>query len=103
MLSMSLDVIFHLVEDAVYETYMRTLFGAAIGFVIIYSSNTEEEMCRFEPHIRHRKFTNWININLDDWRLIDFIPNANQFSRTTGAGSFSNFYIYANAQSLPVI
>ena len=41
-LALSLDVIYHLVEDSVYEAYMRALFGAAEKFVIIYASNTDE-------------------------------------------------------------
>src|SRR5579884_3475545 len=39
-LTLSLDVIYHLVEDRVFDTYMFRLFGAALRFVIIYSTNT---------------------------------------------------------------
>jgi cyclopropane fatty-acyl-phospholipid synthase-like methyltransferase len=38
-LVLSLDVIYHLVEDEVFETYMQTIFGASYQYVIIYSSN----------------------------------------------------------------
>lgn len=34
-LSLSLDVIYHLVEDEVFEDYMRTLFAASRRYVII--------------------------------------------------------------------
>lgn len=38
-LAISLDVIFHLVEDNIYEAYMEQLFNSAERFVTIYSSN----------------------------------------------------------------
>ena len=38
-LTLSLDVIYHLVEDDVFDSYMRRLFGSATRFVIIYLSN----------------------------------------------------------------
>ena len=38
-LVLSLDVIYHLVEDKIYEAYMRSLFACAGRFVAIYSSN----------------------------------------------------------------
>jgi SAM-dependent methyltransferase len=50
-LALSLDVIFHLVEDNVYEQYMRSLFDAATRFVIIYSDN--QEASDQELHVRH--------------------------------------------------
>src|SRR5690606_2413904 len=36
-LSMSLDVIYHLIEDAVFDKYMRMLFNASNAYVIVYS------------------------------------------------------------------
>ena len=41
-LSLSLDAIYHLVEDAVFETYMNQLFDAAKRYVIVYSSNEDK-------------------------------------------------------------
>ena len=57
-LSLSLDVIYHLVEDAVFEKYMAQLFDAATRFVIIYSSNGNRPSDA--AHVRHRTFTDWI-------------------------------------------
>src|SRR5580704_7578468 len=36
-LALSLDVVYHLVEDRVFETYLGHLFAAATRFVVIYS------------------------------------------------------------------
>jgi SAM-dependent methyltransferase len=83
-LALSLDVIYHLVEDEVYARYMRSLFAAANRFVIIYSDNKEsEDKAR---HVRHRKFTNWIESNEAGWRLSERISNE--------LGSWSDFWIF---------
>ncbi len=62
-LSMSLDVIYHLVEDKVFEAHMRQLFDAAKSFVIIYSSNIDDRSV--SAHVRNRKFTDWVATNTD--------------------------------------
>jgi hypothetical protein len=90
-LTLSLDVIYHLVEDAIFESYMRTLFGASNRFVVIYSSNHEG---RDAPHIRHRKFTDWISRNARDWALLEHIPNKHPYQPGVRGGSFADFYIY---------
>ena len=57
-LALSLDVIFHLVEDSVFELYMERLFSAARRFVVVFSSN--EDM-RAHTHVRHRHFSSWVD------------------------------------------
>jgi len=68
-LAMSLDVIYHLVEDAIFDGHMRDLFGAATRFVAVYSSNSDR-IVDPAPHVRHREFTRWIAQHAPDWRLI---------------------------------
>lgn len=92
-LGLSLDVIYHLVEDKAFETYMRTLFEASDRFVIIYSSNFDGNQ---ERHLRHRKFTRWIERNLANWRLIETIPNIYPRSHFQ-QGSRSEFFVYEKA------
>lgn len=92
-LALSLDVVYHLVEDEVFEAYMRSLFAHAGRFVIIYSSNKVEPSG--VPHVRHRFFTKWIEENAPQWRQIGVIPNRypedpNQPDDT----SFADFYIF---------
>src|SRR5690606_4386755 len=53
-LAMSLDVLFHLVEDRVYDAYLERLFAAAERYVAIYSSNQAAGSPL--PHVRHRAF-----------------------------------------------
>jgi SAM-dependent methyltransferase len=66
-LALSLDVIFHLVEDEVFEAYMHALFNAADRFVIIYARDREAR----DPgrHVRWRKYTPWIERNIAGWKL----------------------------------
>lgn len=64
-LVMSLDVIFHLIEDDVFNRYMETLFNASTKRVLIYSSNEEQEVP--VEHVRHRRYTDWIEYNRPDF------------------------------------
>lgn len=93
-LTISLDVIFHLVEDDVYEAYMERLFSSSNHFVVIYSSNCDG-INRVEPkHMRHRRFSAWIENHATDWKLRDHIPNKYPWTGINEDGSFSDFYFY---------
>ncbi|AKC88360.1 hypothetical protein WQ53_11620 [Pseudoxanthomonas suwonensis] len=52
-LALSLDVLYHLVEDSIYEDYLRTLFAAGREYVIIYSSSTDQPHHTMR-HVMHR-------------------------------------------------
>jgi len=93
-LSLSLDVLYHLVEDAIFEEYMQRLFKASRKFVIIYSSNTDVNPNNQPPHVKHRKFTHWVEKQHPKWNLIDKIPNRYPFQGDSKTGSFADFYIY---------
>jgi SAM-dependent methyltransferase len=68
-LALSLDVVFHLTEDTVFATYLTHLFAAGRRLAVIYSTNME--MGGTAPHVRHRRFTPWVEANCPDWRLTD--------------------------------
>jgi SAM-dependent methyltransferase len=93
-LALSLDVVFHLVENPVFHSYMRSLFARARRYVIIYSSNynawTEA------PHVRHRKFTTWVQKRAPDWEAAGFVPNRFPFDRNRpDETSFADFHFFA--------
>jgi hypothetical protein len=93
-LSMSLDVIYHLLEDPVYDLYMKRLFEFARRYVIVYSSNMDQDWPA--RHVRHRKFTTWIEQNRPDWSLQDTIKNAYPYDpKFPEQTSFADFYIFA--------
>lgn len=67
-LALSLDVIYHLVEDQVFEQYMTNLFAAATRYVIIYSSDQKRNAQR-DLHVRHRPVSEYVVRNSPGWRL----------------------------------
>ena len=71
-LSLSLDVIYHRIEDDVFHDHMKMLFEATRKYVIIYSSNFVQKTRR---HVRHRKFSDWIAQNRPEFKRIQIIKN----------------------------
>jgi len=55
-LAISLDVIYHIIEDNAFNKYMKDLFNSSKKFVIIYSSNTNKNSLN-PPHVKHREFS----------------------------------------------
>ena len=88
-LALSLDVVYHLTEDTVFETYLRHLFAAGRRLVIIYSTNME--ISGTAPHVRHRRFTPWVAANCPEWTLAEVTrgPNA-EYAR-------ADFFVYQRA------
>jgi|WetSurMetagenome_2_1015567.scaffolds.fasta_scaffold84547_3 hypothetical protein len=94
-LTMSLDVIYHLIEDQVYFSYMKRLFESSSRFVAIYSSNSDGQQYKQSPHVKHRKFTDWVEKNQPNWQLLHYIPNKYPYIEDNyDNGSFSDFYIW---------
>ncbi len=92
-LSMSLDVIYHLVEDDVFEAYMRRLFYSSEKYVIVYSSNISARLVS-SPHVRHRQFTSWVETNLPDWTLFEHLPNKYANDPRLKSLAKADFFIY---------
>jgi hypothetical protein len=93
-LTLSLDVIFHLVEDDVFSRYMERLFDSSTRLVVIYSSNFDDTRTRRGPQLKHRQFSKWIEDNRRQWRLIDHIPNRYPLVTDPYNESRSDFYVY---------
>jgi hypothetical protein len=91
-LALSLDVIFHLIEDGVFHEYMRRLFFSAERYVIVYSSNHEGE--HPAAHVKHRRFTDWVQIYHADFRLVRYIPNRWPLADDDRSQSFADFFIF---------
>jgi len=92
-LTLSLDVIYHLVEDAVFDRYMTGLFDASRKYVAVYASN--EDRRGGGPHVRHRRFTTWIEQHRPDWRQVGFVKNRYPWDETKpGRTSFADFYFF---------
>lgn len=94
-MSLSMDVIYHLVEDDVYDKYMSDLFNLSKKFVTIYSSNTISQLDnRHTAHVKHRRFSDWIESYAPNARLIYFKKNMFPYNGNYKVSSFSDFYVY---------
>ena len=93
-IALSMEVIFHLIEDEVFDQYMRFLSAAADRYLIIFSSNTDETPVLEAAHYKNRKFSTWIDAHLPDWTLLETVPNRYPYDPKTKTGFTSQFYIY---------
>ncbi len=93
-LTLSLDVIFHLVEDEIFHAYKERLFDSSERFVIIYSSNEAVPRSETASHVRHRVFTRWVEEHRPEWELFRHIPNRYPYRGNYRTGSRSDFYFY---------
>jgi SAM-dependent methyltransferase len=98
-LSLSIDVIYHLVEDSIYLDHMEILFASADKYVIIYSSDFDSNSKGWkQDHVRHRQFTDWIDKNIKNFKLIDHIPNKFSKKENDHNTSYADFFIYHKLQ-----
>lgn len=83
-LSISLDVIYHLVEKEVYMEHLHLLFKMAKSYVIIYGRNSNE----FFPadYTFPREFTKDIAQVFPDWIMTKHVVNP--------LNSWSDFYVF---------
>jgi SAM-dependent methyltransferase len=90
-LTLSLDVIYHLVEDRIFDAYMTHLFGAATCYVGIYSSDTARVST--QPHVRHRKYSDWVTANAPTFRVAERHENPHA-GDDHAEQSFANFVFF---------
>ena len=91
-LTLSLDVIYHLIEDNIFDSYMAQLFNSADRYVIVYSSNYDD--AQSVDHVKHRQFTKWVEANKPDWKLSEKIDNKYPYTGNNKTGSRADFFIY---------
>jgi cyclopropane fatty-acyl-phospholipid synthase-like methyltransferase len=91
-LALSLDVIYHLIEDEVFERYMRELFSASSKYVIIYASDFATQQVF---HEKDRVFTKWIEKSIPGWHLNAKIKNAYPYDPNDQENtSKADFFVY---------
>lgn len=76
-LVLSLDVIYHLTEDLVFERHMVDVFTSAIYWVALYTTDSDRIDPDFVPasHVRHWPVATYVEEAFPDWELIDLIMN----------------------------
>jgi len=96
-LVLSLDVIFHLIEDDVYRNYIDTMLAASAKYAIVYSSNFTH-FDKSLPHVRHREFVQDIVTWHPEWNLVQKFDNP--FAKQHDSreyGSFAQFHLMQRA------
>lgn len=92
-LSLSLDVIYHLIEDEIFSLYMHHLFGASTKYVLIYSSNFEKPQ---DHHEKDRVFTQWVAEHITGWKLEKTVKNKFPFDASDPENtSKADFFLYS--------
>lgn len=91
-LALSLDVIYHLTEDEVYEDHLRNLFAVARRYVIIYSTNGESQ--NTAAHVRHREFLRDVKKRYPQWPIFEVFRNPFQEELSGSDGFVADFYIF---------
>jgi trans-aconitate methyltransferase len=89
-LVVSLDVIYHLIEDEVYLDYLESLVKINPKYIIIYSPDFDND--KYAEHVRARKFSD-NEILTNKYELMLHHPN-DYSSREYDDGSFADWYIY---------
>ena len=90
-LVLSLDVIYHLIEDESFKTYMDRLLESSTKYICIYSSDFQEVK---DKHVKCRKFTKYFD-DKKEWKLIKYVKNEYPYDENdTLNTSWSDFYFY---------
>jgi SAM-dependent methyltransferase len=90
-LSLSLDFLYHIIEQNNYLTHLKDLFSLGKRFVIVYSTNfhfSETE------HVLHRKFTDDVIQLFPEWALIEQVKNP--FPGNGEQESLADFFVFEN-------
>jgi SAM-dependent methyltransferase len=87
-LALSLDVLYHIVEEKNYLKYMQDLFSLGNNYVIVYSTNFYMQETQ---HVLHRKFTDDIN-RFPGWKLIAEVKNP--FQGNGEQESMADFFVF---------
>jgi hypothetical protein len=86
-MAISLDVVYHLIEDRVFHEYMSHLFSAGERYVVVYSTNDVRQDTA--PHVRDREFSLWIDRHCPRWRLVKAERGPGDLPRR------ADFFVYA--------
>ena len=87
-LTMSLDVLYHILEEECYVTYLKNLFSSSSNYVLIYSNNYNGHIV---GHMHTRKFTNDVENMFPNWSLHEKI---NQIYPKKSSAAFYYIILY---------
>lgn len=91
-LTLSMDVILHLIEDEIYSEYMGALFGASTKYVAIFTTATDKQPAKMAPHNKFRDHRPWVRQFAPSFREINSVLAPSELGYPEGTG----FYFYSN-------
>ena len=91
-LSISLDVLYHILEEDLFIDYLKKIFNFSSKYILIYSSNYDGHT---EGHMHTRKFTNYVEKLFPNWVLNIKIKQIHPKK------SSADFYLYEKKFNLP--
>lgn len=87
-IALSLDVLYHVVEEKKYLKYLQDLFSLGKKYVVVYSTNF---YLNETQHVLHRKFTDDAK-RFTEWSLIAEVKNP--FPGNGYQESMANFFVF---------
>lgn len=90
-LTLSMDVILHLIEEEIYSEYMTALFDASSKYVAIFTTATDKQPAKMAPHNRFRDHRPWIGKFAASFREINSVLTPHELGYPEGTG----FYFYS--------
>ena len=97
-MTLSIDVTYHLVEEAVFRDHCQVLFEAADRYVVIYSANGDPDpTCTWMPHVKHRRVIDECRERFEGtFRLVRHFENPYPYDRRRPEQtSFASFYLFS--------
>jgi cyclopropane fatty-acyl-phospholipid synthase-like methyltransferase len=92
-LTLSIDVLYHLVEQDVFEKHLTDLFRSSAKWVVVYSCDFDQS--GFGAHVQPRKFTDFVKRQFPEFELVDHTVNPYPLEEYgPEKGSWSDFYTY---------
>lgn len=88
-ISISLDVIYHIIEENRYLKYLQHLFQLGKKYVIIYSTNFN---LKESEHILHRNFVENVENIFSEWKLI--MQECNPYPGYGNQESNAQFFVF---------
>lgn len=92
-ITLSADVLFHLVLDEDFKNHMQQLFLYSLKYIIIYSSCEDKSYNSETGLVRHRNFIKWMDENDYKYNNITKINNKFPVTDRKLPESFADFYI----------
>lgn len=89
-LTLSMDVILHLIEEEAYESYMQNLFIASTKYVAIFTTATDMQPAKMAVHNFFRDHRSWVSSHAPQFREVEvgLAPEHLKYPKETG------FYFY---------